>query len=115
METIIRISPSELTPDFIDKVKSLFQNDKAIEISISSVSDFGLTKKEDHKGYEDRINRAIKNLEENTDTISFSADEFESLINDLPISKWNNLLLTVKHLMIFAIGQFMTSKSLKKY
>ena len=87
METIIRISPSELTPDFIDKVKSLFQNDKAIEISISSVSDFGLTKKEDHKVYEDRVNRAIKNLEENKDTISFSADEFESLINDLPISK----------------------------
>ena len=87
METIIRISPSELTPDFIDKVKSLFQNDKAIEISISSVSDFGLTKKEDNKGYEDRINRAIKNLEENKDTISFSTDEFESLINDLPISK----------------------------
>lgn len=87
METIIRISPSELTPDFIDKVKSLFQNDKAIEISISSVSDFGLTKKEGKKEYEDRLNKAIKNLEENKDTISFSADEFESLINDLPISK----------------------------
>lgn len=87
METVIRIKPSELTPDFIDKVKILFKNDKAIEISISSVSDFGLTKKEGHKGYEDRVNRAIKNLEENKDTISFSEDEFESLINDLPISK----------------------------
>jgi len=87
METIIRISPSELTPDFIDKVKSLFQNDNAIEISISSVSDFGLTKKEGHKGYKDRVNRAIKNLEENKDTISLPEDEFESLINDLPISK----------------------------
>jgi hypothetical protein len=87
METVIRIKPSELTPDFIDKVKSLFKNDEAIEISISSVSDFGLTREEGKKGYENRVNRAIKNLEENRDTISFSEDEFESLINDLPIRK----------------------------
>ena len=87
METVIRIKPSELTPDFIDKVKSLFKDDKAIEISFSSISDFGLTKKENQKGYEDRVNRAIKNLEVNKDTISFSEDEFESLINDLPIIK----------------------------
>lgn len=87
METVIRIKPSELTPDFIDKVKTLFKNDEAIEISISSVSDYGLMKKECKKEYEDRVNEAIKNLEENRDTISFSEDEFESLINDLPISK----------------------------
>ena len=87
METVIRIKPSELTPDFIDKVKSLFKDDKAIEISFSSISDFGLTKKESQKGYEDRVNRAIKNIEENKDTISFSEDEFESLVKDLPISK----------------------------
>jgi len=87
METVIRIKPSELTPDFIDKVKTLFKDDKAIEISISSVSDFGLTKKEGKKVYENRVNKAIKNLEDNRDTISFSEDEFESLINDLPISK----------------------------
>ena len=87
METIIRIKPSELTPDFIDKVKTLFKDDKTIEISISSVSDFGLTNKEGKKEYEDRVNKAIKNLEENRNTISFSEDEFESLINDLPIIK----------------------------
>lgn len=83
METIFRIKPSELTLDFLDKVKTLFRNEEAIEISISSVSDFGLTKKEDKKGYKDRVTRAIKNLEENKDTISFSEDEFESLITDL--------------------------------
>jgi hypothetical protein len=87
METIIRIKPSELTPDFINKLKALLKNDQEVEISISSVSDFGLTKKESQKEYEDRLNRAIKNLEENKDTVSFSEDEFESLINDLPISK----------------------------
>lgn len=83
METIFRIKPSELTLDFLDKVKTLFRNDEAIEISISSVSDFGLTKKEDGKGYEDRVTKAIKNLEGDKDTISFSEDEFESLIIDL--------------------------------
>ncbi|MCX6236214.1 MAG: hypothetical protein NTY07_01440 [Bacteroidia bacterium] len=87
METVIRIKPSELTPDFIHKLKALLKNDTAVEISISSVSDFGLTTKEGQKEYEDRLNRAIKNLEENKDTVSFSEDEFESLINDLPISK----------------------------
>ncbi len=68
METIIRIKPSELKPDFIDKVKALFTNDKTIEISISSVSDYGLTKKEGRKGYEDRVNKAIENLDVNTNS-----------------------------------------------
>lgn len=83
METSFRIKPSELNLDFLDKVKTLFRNEEAIEISISSVSDFGLTKKEDRKGYEDRVTRAIKNLEGDKHTISFSEDEFDSLINDL--------------------------------
>ena len=87
METIIRIKPSELTPDFIDKIKTFFKNDEAIEISISSVSDFGLTKKEAKLEYEDRVNKAIKNLDTDKDTISFSEDEFESMVNDLHVSK----------------------------
>ena len=87
METIFRIKTSELTPDFIDKIKTFFKNDEAIEISISSVTDFGLTKKEGNKGYEDRVNRAIKNLDTDKDTISFSEDEFESMVNDLHVSK----------------------------
>ena len=87
METIFRIKPSELTLDFLDKLKTLFKNDEAIEISISPVSDFGLHKKEGKKGYEERVIKAIKNLEENKDTVSLTEDEFESLINDLPIPK----------------------------
>ena len=49
METIFRIKPNELTLDFLDKVKTLFGNEDVIEISISPVSDFGLTKKEGRK------------------------------------------------------------------
>jgi len=87
METIFRIKTSELTPDFIDKIKTFFKNDEAIEISISSVSDFGLTKKKAKLECKDRVNKAIKNLGANRDTISFSEDEFESLVNDLHVSK----------------------------
>lgn len=87
METIFRIKPNELNLDFLDKVKTLFRNEEVIEISISPVSDFSLTKKEGRKGYEDRVNRAIKNLEGNKDTVSFSEDEFESLTNDLRFNK----------------------------
>ena len=87
METIIKIKPSELTLDFIDKIKTLFRNEEEIEISISSVSDFGLTNKESQKRYEERVRKAIKNLERNKDTVSFSENEFESLINDLSVNK----------------------------
>ena len=87
METIFRIKPNELTLDFLENVKSLFGNEEVIEISISPLSDFGLTKKEGKKEYEARIAKAIKNLEENKDTVSFSAVEFESLINDLRLNK----------------------------
>ncbi|HET6559331.1 MAG TPA: hypothetical protein VFG54_18550 [Prolixibacteraceae bacterium] len=87
METIFRIKPDELTIDFLDKLKTLFQNEEAIEISISSLSDFGLTKKEDKKEYQSRVNKAIKNLEENKNTISFSENGFDTLANDLRLSK----------------------------
>ena len=87
METIIRIKPNELTLDFLNKIKALFKNEKALEIAISPVSDFGLTKKESRKVYINRVNKAIENLETNKDTVSFSGDEFETLTNDLLKSK----------------------------
>ena len=80
METIFRIKPNELTLDFLEKVKTLFNDENVIEISITPVSDFGLTKKESRKEYKNRVSKAIKNLETNRNTVSFSEDEFESLI-----------------------------------
>jgi hypothetical protein len=79
METIIRIKPNELTTDFLDKIKGLFKNEPVLEISISPVPDFGLTKKESHKVYMDRINKAIDNLESRRGTITFSENELNSL------------------------------------
>ncbi len=87
METIIRIKPSELTLDFLNNIKALFKDEEALEIAISPVSDFGLTKKEGRKVYINRINKAIANLESKRNTISFSDTEFETLSNDLLNSK----------------------------
>lgn len=83
METIIRIKQSELDLDFLKKIKALFKNEDALEISISPVSDFGLIKKEGRKAYINRLNKAIGNLEAKRNTVSFSEDEFEALSNDL--------------------------------
>jgi hypothetical protein len=87
METIIRVKYNELTLDFLNKIKELFKNEDALEISISPVTDFGLTKREGRKEYITRINKAIKNLEEGKGTVSLSEDEFETLANDLLTTK----------------------------
>lgn len=83
METIIRIKPNELTPALLDRIKALFKNEEALEIVISPVSDFGLTKKEGRRAYINRVNKAIQNLEANKDTVSLSENEFEGLTKDL--------------------------------
>ena len=87
METTIRIRNNELTSDFLEKIKALFKNDEELEISISSVSDFGLTKKEGREAYIKRVNRAIKNLEAKKGEVSLTENEFEKLSKDLLDSK----------------------------
>jgi hypothetical protein len=87
METIIKIKTSDLTPDFLNKIKTLFKNEEALEIAITPVSDFGLTKKETSEEYKERVNDAIGNLEGKKDIIGFSSVEFESLTIDLLSAK----------------------------
>jgi hypothetical protein len=64
METIFRIKSTELTTDFLNRIKALFKNEKELEIVISPVSD-------------------IENLEVTRNTVVVSEDEFKSLTNDL--------------------------------
>lgn len=87
METVIRIRTNELTPDFLNKIKALFNKDEELEISISPVSDFGLNKKESREEYVSRINKAIRNLDKQTSNVSLSDSDFENLTNDLLASK----------------------------
>jgi hypothetical protein len=87
METIIRIKTSDLTPDFLNKIKTLFKNEEALEISITPLSNFGLLARETPVEYEKRIMEAINNLEKKQNSISFSTNEFESLTIDLLSAK----------------------------
>jgi hypothetical protein len=87
METVIRIRTNELTPDFLNKIKALFNKEEELEISISPVSDFGLNKKESREEYVSRINKAIRNLDKQTSNVSLSDSDFENLTNDLLASK----------------------------
>lgn len=83
METTIRIKSHELTPELLTKIKALFKDEELLEIAISPVSDFGLTRKEGKKAYTNRINKAIENLEANKNTTTLTENEFDALINDL--------------------------------
>jgi hypothetical protein len=77
---------SHLKHDFY----SLFLSYKMVDHendNFTSVTDFGLTKKEGQNEYVNRINKAINNLAENKGIVTFSEDEFESLINDLQVNK----------------------------
>ena len=87
METVIRIRSNELTPDFLNKIKALFNKEEELEISISPITDFGLNKKESREEYVNRINLAIKNLDKRTGNVSLSESEFENLTNDLLAAK----------------------------
>lgn len=86
METIIRLSPSELTSDWLEKVKALFQNERQLEVRIKPVSN-PLVVNEDKEAYETRINEAIENLEKNRDTVSFSLKDFEDTTSKLQADK----------------------------
>ena len=77
METIFRLKESELDKNFLSILKTLFKG-RRIEISVTS--DF----EEDETEYlfkspanKKRLLEAIKNVEENKNLISFSAEEFE--------------------------------------
>lgn len=87
METVIRIRSNELTPEFLNKIKALFNKEEELEISISPVSDFGLNKKEGREEYVKRVNKAIKNLEKRKDVVSLSDNDFEDLTTDLLAAK----------------------------
>jgi len=81
--TTIRISPDELTPSLLKKVKALFENEKELEIIIKPVSGSGLSVNETPEEYVLRVNKAIDNLENGSEIVSYPEAEFETLTNDL--------------------------------
>ena len=63
METSLRIKVSELDMDLLNKIKSLFDKDRELTLTIRSSTDFELTRSESKKVYLQRLDKAIKNIE----------------------------------------------------
>jgi glucose-6-phosphate 1-dehydrogenase len=68
-------------------VKALFEDEEKLEITIKPVSDFTFKLNENKEEYHSRINSAILNLESDKDTITFSKEEYENLIENLMSKK----------------------------
>jgi hypothetical protein len=50
METTIRISPKELTPEWLKKIKALFENENEIQITIKPMKNKLSVVNEDREG-----------------------------------------------------------------
>ena len=74
MRTHIVLKKEELDQAFLDHIKSLFRDTDELEISIAASEDFNLYQKESQKQYFDRLEKAMKEVENNK--ISFSEEEF---------------------------------------
>jgi len=83
METTIRISPDELTPAWIKKIKTLFENEEKLEIIIRPLQGNSAVTAESREEYITRINNAIRNLDQDNGTITLTRDEFEKLTENL--------------------------------
>ncbi len=75
MEATIRIKPQKLSLELIEKVRSLFKNEEALEITIAPVRRFEMIVNEPKEEYMARVNKAIDNLELGKESITFSENE----------------------------------------
>lgn len=87
METTIRISPKELTPEWLKKIKALFENENELQITIKPMKNQLSVVQEDREEYVTRINNAIENIESGKDIISISPSDFEKLSSELLAGK----------------------------
>jgi hypothetical protein len=82
METVLKIKLSDLDIDFVNAIKTLFKNNREIEITITSDTDFSLNKVESKKEYIDRLKKAAENMEKGN-VVAFTEKEFNKLNRDL--------------------------------
>lgn len=79
METTLRIKVSELDTDLLNSIKSLFKDDREINLTISSATDFDLNQKETKEEYFARLNKAITNLDEGQG-VTYTEEELSELV-----------------------------------
>lgn len=78
LHATFRISGSELTTDFLEKIKSLFIGDsKDFDVIIS------VKPKESPEAQKLRIDRSIENIERRENLVAFSSEEYDSLVRQL--------------------------------
>ncbi|HEY2582341.1 MAG TPA: hypothetical protein VGI43_11070 [Mucilaginibacter sp.] len=70
METIIKVSPSELNENLLDKIRKFIGNKDNIDVTISL--------KEFDPEYADALDRSIGEAEKGGDFISFTMEDFMS-------------------------------------
>ena len=81
METTIVLQKEELTLDFIESIKKIFNRSRLLQISISDADDFDLYKKESQTEYFARLEKAVNDVNSNK-KITFTENEFEAIINE---------------------------------
>ena len=81
MQTTFSLTASEL-PDLIAVLKTLFKKEKVVNITVNGVSENTLEKKETREEYWERIDRAIKNLDEGKNVVSFTGEEFARFVEE---------------------------------
>lgn len=85
METIIKIRPSELTVNLLEKLQYLLKGNDNYEITIQvaekpSRSSLRLETKDEYK---ERLDKAISNVEKGESVVAFSLEEFSKLSSSL--------------------------------
>ena len=83
METTFTLRKDELDNEFLESVKRLFKNARELQITITSATDFDLTKSESPVDYIARLERAAQNLEAGQNRVVMTDEQFDDLTLNL--------------------------------
>ena len=83
METTFTLRKDELDNEFLESVKRLFKNARELQITITSATDFDLTKSESPVDYLARLERAAQNLEAGQNRVVMTDEQFDDLTLNL--------------------------------
>ena len=83
METIFTLRKDELDDEFLESIKRLFKNARELQITVSSATDFDLTKPESLSEYITRLEKAAQNLETGHNRIVMTDEQFDDLTLNL--------------------------------
>ena len=83
METTFIIRKEELDNEFLESIKRLFKNARELQITVSSATDFDLTKSESPSEYIDRLEKAAQNLEAGRNRIVMTDEPFDDFTLNL--------------------------------